>query len=416
MVMNIRQQFIGIAAALAVSLALLQFPSGAAAEQAEPAARLHVVVKEIKIHDDREGFLSGQGEMNLTTRVWPCPEGIPPPCEDVYAALADRRAQFNASTGATVILDQQVPQEIVGFPLYPGQPNAVQFVIYESDGVSTDPEYMGEVVHVLDIGEHGLGLGTHTERSHRADGGAGDYTITYEIRPAPLADLRPVNIRLEDLPGGAKKRVCMAVQDIEIGHAGPFEVALQVDGVEPPDARASVSDLAPGNHTWACVETTLPTAGQHQLAAVVDPRRALVEFNETNNVYEQAYTAPAAAPSATEPDLVIGAIRVNGREPDGKDDCKEGKNDVVVVVQNASTASAGDFLVRLIVDDDGDAEERGVDDGLEAGQERELKFRDVTLKKGLRSLAATADSTVGIDESNEGNNTLEVTARCEDDD
>ena len=38
------------------------------------------------------------------------------------------------------------------------------------------------------------------------------------------------------------------------------------------------------------------------------------------------------------------------------------------------------------------------------------------LKQGQRSLAATADATTGISESNEGNNTLTVTARCENDD
>jgi subtilase family serine protease len=40
----------------------------------------------------------------------------------------------------------------------------------------------------------------------------------------------------------------------------------------------------------------------------------------------------------------------------------------------------------------------------------------VRLKKGPRSLAATADPTSGISESDEGNNALKVTARCNGDD
>jgi subtilase family serine protease len=107
---------------------------------------------------------------------------------------------------------------------------------------------------------------------------------------------------------------------------------------------------------------------------------------------------------------------VNGRAPDGKDDCTDGKNDVTVVVKNAGAADAESFVVRLDVDDDqGGAEEKSVS-GLDAGKEREVHFDDVGLKKGERKLAVTVDAKSSVAESDEGNNQRTVTARCTDDD
>jgi subtilase family serine protease len=160
---------------------------------------------------------------------------------------------------------------------------------------------------------------------------------------------------------------------------------------------------------------------------VVDAPRALPEFNEANNVYEQSYTAPPQqvptatqptptppTPSQAQPDLTVSAIRIDGRAPDGKDDCQEGKNDVAVVVKNAGAAKA-DFAVRLGVDgNDDEAKEKSVD-GLDAGQEHQVRFDDVRLKKGERTLLAIADPKNAITEAKEDNNELKVTARCNDD-
>jgi len=107
-------------------------------------------------------------------------------------------------------------------------------------------------------------------------------------------------------------------------------------------------------------------------------------------------------------------IKVNGQAPDGKDDCKDGKNAVTVVVRNGGTADAGSFAVRL-VDDGGDDEQERTVPGLGAGQEREVRFGDVRLKKGERALSTTVDAKEVVAESNEGNNTLKVTVRCSDD-
>jgi subtilase family serine protease len=247
----------------------------------------------------------------------------------------------------------------------------------------------------------------------------------------PLPDLKPVNIKVFDLPGNAKKQVCMAVQNVEVVHAGPFEVALKVNNQPVPNGRYTVGLLASGTHFDACVNVALPTSGRYKLSAAVDEARAVTEFNEANNLYETLYEAsgpagastepstaptPTSVPNAAEPDLVVTAIKVNGSTPDGKDDCKDGKNAVTVLVKNQGPTKAGDFFVRLVVDGGGtDAVEQLLADGLHAGTETPITFEAVRLKKGSHSLAATADAQAGVAESNETNNTRTATASCKDD-
>src|SRR3712207_8338349 len=48
------------------------------------------------------------------------------------------------------------------------------------------------------------------------------YTVTYEIRRAPLPDLEPTAIEVRDLPGSDRQLVCMTVANITGTDAGPF--------------------------------------------------------------------------------------------------------------------------------------------------------------------------------------------------
>ncbi len=423
-----------LALALAATLLLSALgPPAPVAAQSAAAARLQLVVQQIKIHDDRD--LIGVGEMKLVVSIRRCPEGIPAPCSYPEPDfMVEAETHFRTSTGDTVTLDRSVPgygdymlgdiSYALGFAVNAGQQSAVHFQMTELDGLGgwSDFQDMGDVFHTLDTGEHGLGLGTHTRRSLKEEQYQwGDFTVTYEIRRVPLPDLEPVNIKVHDLPGSAKKLVCMAVLNREVDDAGPFEVALRVDGVVPPGGVATAGRLASGDAGELCVEVALPTSGQHRLAAVVDAPHAVPEFNEANNLYEQPYTAPnatsspapASSPAQTQADLIVSAIRVNGQVPDGKDDCKDGKNDLAMVVKNGGAAAAGSFQVRLQVDG-GEAHEASVP-GLEAGEEREVRFDDLRLRKGERKLTATADAKGAVAESNEENNERKVTAGCKDD-
>ena len=132
--------------------------------------------------------------------------------------------------------------------------------------------------------------------------------------------------------------------------------------------------LRSGDFLWGVRgQTELPTSGQHMLKAVADGSDTLIEVDETNNAYEQAYIATRSRRRRALPDLTVSAIKVNGHAPDGEDDCREGNNDVTVVVKNGAATNAGDFYVRLAVDD-GKAAEKYLVDGLGAGTEQDIKF------------------------------------------
>jgi subtilase family serine protease len=185
--------------------------------------------------------------------------------------------------------------------------------------------------------------------------------------------------------------------------------------------------LEVGQTTEHCVLRSELPARQHHLSFTVDEGRQIAEMDESNNHYEWGIPATGAAtgadvgdvpspepkPSGAQADLTVRAIRINGRAPDGKDDCKDGKNDVTVAVKNVGKGDAGSFAVRLAVD--GDDVDAAVD-GLDAGQEREVRFDDLPLKRGERTLTAGADVEKTVAESKEDNNELEATARCKDDD
>jgi hypothetical protein len=410
-------------AMLATMLAPAAVPTALAADPFTAESRLQVVLKEVKIHDDHDW---GEGEMELHVSIGRCPVDLPAPClfNTVPAGpQAHAKLTFNADTNEVVPLkDRIVPQEgdeteplappEWGFSTRAGYYNVVRFDMTENDSV-TNSEGMGWVAHVLEAGKHGQHLGVFSERSFTHQGAkVGDYTITYEIRKAPLPDIRPLSLRVEDLPNG-DQRVCMTVLNQEYFDAGEFMVDLTVDGRGIPGGRGRVASLAALKQVEACTaKVLLPISGPHTLAAVVDSSGTLKEISEVNNSYEQPYTGKGPAASLTKPDLTVSEIRINGQVPDGKDDCKDGKNDVAVLVKNAGTADAETFTVRLVVDDaQGTGPEQSVS-GLAAGQEREVRFDDVRLKKGERSLTATADAANTVAEAKEDNGELKVTARC----
>jgi hypothetical protein len=388
------------------------------AQSTEPVARLQIVLKQVEIHDDRDGIFRGDGEMKLWLNVYQCAADAEPPCEGsgtVLPFLATAEIQFGAGTGEIVSLDQTYDLAVSPGPRY-----VVSFIMNEQDGSTSAEDQMGMVYLDFTSAELSPTIGTHVTRSLKKFGTIlGDYTMTYEIRRAPLPDLQPVGITVQDLPASASKHVCVEILNLELVDAEPFEVALRVNGTPLPNAKKTADRLPARGSSEVCIDAELPTS-QFELAAVIDEARALPEFNEANNVHKETFAAtgpaPTPSPSPTQADLTVSAIKINGRVPDGKDDCKDGKNDVAVVVKNAGMANASPFSVRLVVDDaQNDVEEQTVA-GLDAGKEREVKLEDVRLKKGERKLTAVVDAKNTVSESKEDNNELKVTARCKDDD
>lgn len=410
-------------ATLATMLAPAAQPPVSAAQRFVTESRLHVVVKEVKIHDDRDGLFAGQGEMEMLVRIGRCPVELPAPCA-FNTVVGGPQAQakitkIRANSGETVALDRMVPQEgdetdghvppEMGFNTWPGYYTVVRFDMMEYDDVS-NPENMGSLVHVLEAGKHDEHLGTFTARSLSDEGTkVGDFTVTFQVRRAPTPDLRAEAIRMEAVPGSPRQRLCARAVNNGTVPAGPFSIDFYVDGIRPSFGVAESPGLVTADRAEYCIEVDPLPAGPHMLGADVDARGKVVEFNEANNLYEQSYTVVASvAPN----DLIIGAIKVNGQVPDGKDDCKDGKNDVVVVVKNAGTADVGAFTVQLVVDDATDAARKQSVSGLAAGQQQEVHFEDVRLKKGERTLTAhaAAASTVATSEADTGE--AKVVTRC----
>ena len=425
-----------------------------AADPPNPAfweKRIQIVVKSVKIFNDRDW---GAGDFFFVLFFWRVNPGCPPDSSSsdcTTTLLKGSNMTFSGDDGETIPLNVDVPgygygastadsriNPAIGIPLYAGESYGMVIDGEEHDS-ATRNEDMGNAYWVLNAA-NSWGIGTHTIRSSK-DGGQtpnGDYEVELEVRDAELPDLRAVDIKVLNAPGSAEKLVCAAIQNIGVQGSGPFEVAFLVNGVEPPDGRTSAGQLPSGQAGELCVQIPLP-AGQHRLAAIVDETRAMVEISETNNRYEKVHVAPLIAdtqntsgqppvanadPGQTAPpgaatlpassqtaaDLTVGAIRVNGQAPDGKNDCKDGKNDVSVVVKNGGAGKTEKFAVRLTVDGD-EAGDRTMD-GLEPGFEREVRFEDVRLKKGEQKLTATVDPKNTVAESNEQDNDREVTARC----
>ena len=432
--------------ALLPVLALLSWMLGPAAParadaSTEPVARLQVVIKQVQVHDDRDGTFKGEGEIILEAEILRCNEGARVPCRRAAQPLARFLERNSADNGEVIALERIVPAANssvdpsataeLGFPVYAGARYVVWFSAWEDDGYNNGhqrADQMGEVFQVITADRLDEAFGVHVTRSFRGDGETyGDYTITWEVRPAPLADLRPGSPTVQSLPGTPRTRVCMPVTNAGSGGAGRFDVALRVNSNTAVDGQVGVPDLAPGSSVEPCVELVLPPAGHVTLVTEVDVTYAVAEYNETNNVLSSAYQAtgpapsPTATPSVAQADLIVSAIKVNGREPDGKKDCEDGKNDVTVVVKNAGTDKAGAFDVQLVVDPVEKEAFRQLAlvesvSGVEAGQEQEVRFEDVRLKKGQRTLAARADFKSTVAESKEDNNALKVTAACKDDD
>ena len=353
-----------------------------------------------------------------------------------------------------------------GFIVQSGRSYVFQVWVWEKDAVLGD--FMGGIQRVVNE-SNGWGVGTYDAESagYLNDGSlramdficagcgeviAGDYTVTYEIRRTPLADLHAKSLRLVDpepAPGSTDPNVCVTVENIGVADAGPFMTGVAINTTLVPGAVASLPGLAAGGTQESCIHTTFADTGAQQLDLIADVNHAVPESDETNNVVGQAIaravpappaaagpgaaqtegptnsgivgpksgvpgSGPVPSPAPGQADLLVSAIKINGQVPDGKNDCKDGKNLVSVIVKNAGAGKAASFAVRLDVEDvDGEPEVQSVN-GLDAGKEREVRFENVRLKKGERQLTATVDPKKSVVESSEENNEQQVSARCSD--
>jgi hypothetical protein len=425
----------------------------------DPDVRVLVEIKSLTVRDDMDW---GEGEMRLATRVR----------ANGRLLVGDLSPEYHASSGDIVQVNRWIPRSgndfgdpqvspELGIPLRFSDTNVLTINATEIDPV-TDDNMGTATVNLLDANGQ-VRFGTHVEEGVGGcpddpigvpfcPPGPGAFTVEYVIREALLPDLRPVGIKVLDLPGSPFKLVCSAIQNTGARNAGPFDLTMRVDYDPSKDRQTQAGGMASGQAGDLCVEMSLPP-GQHRLMALVDPGRSVAEVRETNNAYEESILAriiadaddPAVPPQAgtidtgntnvpvvqatpTAPqgptsrpatggtgksDLTVAAVKVNGQVPDGKGDCKTGENAVVVVVKNGGTTDAEAFVVRLTPGtDQGAAVERTVN-GLKAGQEQEVSFGELGFKAGEQKLTATVDARGVIAEANEENNGRTVTAACQ---
>ena len=419
-----------------------------------PAARIQLVVNKVHVYDDRDGRFAGDGEMTLYAGLWEVDGGL----TGSSPVISEMKRSFGAGSGDDVVLDQIVPGDgdmaaasgvttHAGIPVFAGRQYVFATFILESDSL-TASENLGAVK--IDVNEaNGWGIGSGEVRSVQANGKAGDYAVTYEIRRTPLPDLVPTAFRVAAEAGrpGGDAQICWTTENRGPLASEPFQVVVEFGGAEQTVLTTGASELGAGETREQCTSQRLPEPGTHPVTVTIDPERGVPEMDEDNNVFKQTVVrtpttqsvptpvpspgpdsgpiliasqgkgkddgqgdAQTRAPGQAQADLSVSGIKVNGQVPDGKDDCKDGKNAVTIVLKNAGSGKASTFAVRLTLD--GDEVDSAQVDGLDAGKEREVSFGEVRLKKGSHKLAATVDAKNTVAEASDENNDRTVTVGC----
>ncbi|MFN8636477.1 MAG: CARDB domain-containing protein [Chloroflexota bacterium] len=400
---------------------------------ADPDARLQLIIHAFHINDDEALF---GGNDFFWDAYLENTDGPP-------ASIWSSALPFHASTGDNVDVNQLIPQHpsditgaatiAAGLPVY----DSHTYRLFIRLQYTTTIELVDHVIGTVDLPiskDNNWGIGTYTSGSNPGQDDANKFLVSWEIRRTPLPDLVVKSIYVQDATGTPS--ICGDIRNVGQQAAPPAELTLSTEGTVVERFRLPALDVG-----WSyphCVKRSDLPAKKHNIVFSIDDLRELPEMEELNNVNfftveaAEPAAAPGAGPTSSGPsaapspqpkpsggqaesggaraDLTVRAIRVNGQSPDGKNDCKVGKNVVSVVVKNAGKGDAATFAVRLSVDGN---DMTATVDGLDAGQEREVRFDNVPLKMGAHTLTATADPEHTIDESKEDNNELKDTARCQ---
>jgi hypothetical protein len=398
------------------------------AADTDPPARIMLKTHSIYVLDDSEW---GTAELRYTVSIQrssPACGGLCPNdrFEHTYSFDGDKgmTKSFDGAPDQLVPLYRTQPPDLfvapqAGLAMFPGDDLVVKW-----KGVEDDPgldDYLGSVETTHTYVQR-WGLDTVHEKWTNDILGQGGFKATYEIVRAPLPDLTVPSIRVGNFADNGDDIVCVAVANQGPEPASPYTVRFYVDGSPPPNGVIAEAGVLPvGGQRERCFQTTI-AAGQHQFGATVDEDQKVPEMNEHNNRTNltatiQLRAAPDTAPSTTSAttesakgaDLVAASIQLKGAN-----DCKSGKNDVVVQIKNQGAADATGFRLNLLVgDDEDDVEQRSIT-SLDSGKQSEVVFEDVKLKKGTHQLSVIVDAEDKVTESNESNNELSKMVTCKD--
>lgn len=418
----------------------------------DPSARVQVVVKTVYVSKDGDWHSAGELHLNVQLNECDGDDCITAPHDAlVYADIG-----FSADSGDARTLDRVVPGAgdrlgpgltvQGGLPLRAGARYGLSFGLWESDTIDLnyDPP---PLLHLELSDANGWKIGMHQVATNPY--GSATATVVYEIRYAPLPDLKPVAIRVEERGERPLPYICATVENSGTRASQQAQLVLTRDG--QVTSTTAVAALGPGESREECEQTGPFSQRVHTLAAAVDGPDHVVEVNETNNEFSSRFinlpaanlplvdavsvttqdpggappgpglildptargTVPGTSGSKSEApgsDLVVESISLRG----GKNDCDPGKNDVRVKVKNQGAADAADIVVKLVVANSPDVSLEKSLKKLGAGAAEDVDFDDVQIKSGERKLTATVDATSSVSETKDDNNSRSITLSCKD--
>jgi len=225
--------------------------------------------------------------------------------------------------------------------------------------------------------------------------GAGRLNLAITPQPALKPDLIPVSVDWSPRSPrvGDPLNFAITVRNQGNGGSGPFIVEIRDSA---GTANASVSGLAAGASASVSFSRRL-NAPTELFTITVDALNQVDESNETNNTTQ---VRVEAQPELGKPDLLIEAIDFSPRNPNRGDSIS-----FSVTVANQGSANAGPFSVEIR--DTAGSDLRSLV-GLGAMSRATISFT-----RRLNALNETFTITVDVfnqvDESNEGNNTKQIT-------
>jgi hypothetical protein len=280
---------------------------------AEPVGRIQVVIRSVDVSNDRDGFWTGSGDIELTTAIWLC-TGPNPPCSasdnNEAVILAEDKKSFSADSGDHETLNRVIPSaddvinanfasEFGGIAVFDGRSYLLDISAFEHDVSGGD--FMGGVQRIINKDNNwGEGVYTREPAGHDPDTSLpgrgllcagcgdiiiGDYLVTYAIRFMSLPDMHPTAMTVKT-PGGPDAEVCATIENEGTETAEAFGLIFTVD-----DKRISQigGGVPAGQSKQICANVDPVAVGNHTLAVAVDPDRAIAESNERNNVYSTPY-------------------------------------------------------------------------------------------------------------------------------
>jgi hypothetical protein len=236
----------------------------------------------------------------------------------------------------------------------------------------------------------------HVAETNDGNNGA---EATFDFGSGPRPDLLAQAIELSTTPVGGQPTTAHAVlRNAGQAASGPFNVRWLVDGAQV--AAGGHVSLDPGqtstgnvNFTW-----TPPATGVHTLRFEADYDLHVTETEEGNNGVEVTVDLGGGQQLA---DLVVDGIDFTPAPQVGQ------TTHVTAHLRNAGGTASGSFAVRWSID--GNEAATSSSGSLDPGQTGTATFDWSPSADGVHTVVAEADSLGQVPESNESNNSRQVT-------